>query len=66
MPNIDVVPFAIEAHGRLGESAIRLIRSIAPIGARERAEAIGTLYQNISSLLQRTQADAIITATRGL
>ena len=33
-PNIEVVPFAIEAHGRLGESAVKLVKLIAPRGGK--------------------------------
>ena len=62
-PNIKVMPFAIESHGRLGQSAMSLIKLVAPKRAAERAEAIADVYQKISALFQRTQADAIMTAT---
>ena len=66
-PNLSLVPFAIEAHGRMGESAMRLAKMIAPKpcpGSVKREEAIAALYQKVAASLQKTQADAIITATR--
>ena len=63
-PNVLVVPFAVEAHGRLGESAVRLLKLIAPKPLVERAEAISRMYQSCAAFLQKTQADAIISASR--
>ena len=62
-PNIRVMPFSVEAHGRLGEDAMKLAKTIAPADPKYRSSAIADLYQRVASLLQRTQADAIISAT---
>ena len=62
-PNISVMPFSVEAHGRLGEDAKKLAKIIGPADTKYRSTAIADLYQRVASLLQRTQADAIIAAT---
>ena len=63
-PGITMVPFAVEAHGRVGPAAMGLIRQLAPKEPRARANALASLYQGMAAVLQRTQADAVLTATR--
>ena len=63
-PGITVTPFVVEAHGRLGDAAVGLAKLVAPREPEARSMAIAALYQRIASILQRTQADAVLTATR--
>ncbi len=62
-PRISVVPFAVEAHGRLGSAALEFVKLVAPQDPAARSAALVRLYQRVASLLQRMQADAINTAT---
>ena len=64
-PNCQVAPFAVEDHGRFGESAVALIRALAPTEPFLRTAAIGHIYQSMSSTLQRIAADAVIAAMSG-
>ena len=65
-PGPDLVPFVIEAGGRLGEAAQSLIRSVAPKDPVERAMAISTAKKTLSSLLQFGNAEVLIGAQRGV
>ena len=47
-PNCSVTPFVVEDHGRLGEEALQLIRTLAPIDAHERSNAIRRLHQSLN------------------
>ena len=62
-PYAPILPFAIEEHGRLGVRAHNFVKGVAP---REplsvRSSALRALYQALSATLQRTQADAILSA----
>ena len=62
-PNIKVMPFCVESHGRFGECAVQLARLLAPKDPAERSRAIGELYHSVSAELQRANAEAIISAT---
>ena len=64
--NTTVVGFAVEDHGRLGESALELVRALAPAEPSARSTAIRSLHQALSSTLQRAAADAVIAATVGV
>ena len=61
-PGCEVYAFPIEAHGRLGNSATIVVRMLAPQNPSERSQAISSLYQDISCILQRHNADAIMAA----
>ena len=62
-PRCSVTAFVIEDHGRLGEDALRLIRTLAPIDPADRSKAIRRLHQSLGATLQRSAADAVIAAT---
>ena len=61
-PLVTCTPFAVETHGRLGQSAIALAKRLAPRDLGERSLAIRRLYQAMSATIQRRQADAVIAA----
>ncbi len=61
--NINVIPFVVEDHGRLGEDAIRLIRKLAVGDKEARSRAIATIYQSVGACCQRAAADAVSAAT---
>ena len=65
-PGPDLVPFVVEAGGRLGESAEALIRSVAPKDPVERASAIAAAKRSLSSPLQLGNAEALIGAQQGI
>ena len=62
-PNCILTPFVIEDHGRLGEEALRFIRSIAPQDDAERSRAIRQLHRSLGATVQRVSAEAVIAAT---
>ena len=62
-PLLNVTPFAIEDHGRFGDSALGFVRAIAPALASERSAAIASLYHRLSATLQRVAADSVLAAT---
>ena len=57
-----IVPFAIEEHGRLGDDALRLIRTLAPAEADLRSRAIKDVYRRLGGVVQRLSADAVLTS----
>ena len=61
-PNISVVPFVIEEHGRLGGEAQALANRLATRDPSARSDAMRRLYQTLGCTLQRMQADSVITA----
>ena len=61
-PNIDPWPFAIEDHGRWGDSAIALSRALAPPSLSLRSASLRRLQQAVAVALQRTAADAMLAA----
>ncbi len=62
-PSCSVTPFVIEDHGRLGEDALRLIRTLAPVDPADRSKAIRRIHQSLGATLQRCAAEAVIAAT---
>ena len=62
-PNCNLTPFVIEDHGRLGDEALRLVRTVAPVDPSERSKAIRRLHRSLGATLQRIAADAVIAAT---
>ena len=44
-PLINVLPFAVEDHGRFGEDALRFARKAAPAESGKRAIELARLYQ---------------------
>ena len=64
-PGPDLVPFVVEAGGRLGEAAETLIRSVAPKDPVERSQAIASAKRTLSSLLQMGNAEVAIGAEKG-
>ena len=65
-PGPDLVPFVLEAGGRLREAAETLIRSGAPKDPVERAAAVASAKRTLSSLLQLGNAEVVIGAERGV
>ena len=61
-PNISVVPFVIEHFGRWGEDALALAKSLAPPPESGRSEVLSEFYQEIACAVQRSNADAILSA----
>ena len=62
-PSINAMPFCVEPHGRFGECTTQLARLLAPKDPTERSRAIAELYHSVSAVLQRANAEAIISAT---
>ena len=62
-PHCNVLPFVVEDHGRFGEEALALVRSLAPVDNTKRSPAIRRLYQTLGSVLQRHAADSVVSAT---
>ena len=58
----EVYAFPIETLGRFGNKATTVVRMLAPQSPAERSSAIAVLYQDIASILQRWNADAIMAA----
>ena len=61
-PGPALVPFAVEALGRPGESAAAFLRSLAPTEPRARSKWLGSAWQTLSVLLQTGNAQLLITA----
>jgi hypothetical protein len=61
-PEIPLFPFAVETYGRLGEEARGLAQLLAPKDKTKRSEAIAGFYQDVSSSVQKGNADAILAA----
>ena len=59
----DLVPFVLEALGRPGESAIALLRSVAPVEQELRGPVLGAAWQSLSAILQEELAEALLTAS---
>ena len=59
-PNL--IPFVFETGGRWGTTAEAWIKSIAPTDPDERSECLAQLRYTLSTTLQRSVADAILTA----
>ena len=64
-PGCEVFPFAVEDHGRFGDSAATVIKMLAPQEPSERNRAISVLYQDMACTLQRAAAESVIAATMG-
>ena len=61
-PLINVTPFIVDDHGRLGPEALSFVRRIAPTSPTQRSKAISDLYHRLSAQLQRAAADAVLSA----
>ena len=61
-PGEGLVPFAIEARGRLGEDALALLRSMAPGDPRVRAKVLSQGMRFISACVQIRLAELLISA----
>jgi hypothetical protein len=61
-PQCRLMPFPLEDHGRLGDAAMNFAKLIAPVDPERRSVALSRLYHGLAAVLQRTAADAIITA----
>ena len=57
-----LIPFVLETGGRWGPTAEEWIKTIAPTDLQERSIALSQLRYNISTSLQRSNADMILTA----
>ena len=60
VPGASLVPFAFEALGRLSDEARGFLRAMAPSPA-----LLGCAYQELSYLVQRRLAEALLSATPG-
>ena len=65
-PGPDLVPFVLEANGRLGEEAELLLRSVAPLDPSERAAEISAAKRSLSTLLQLGNAEIVLSAQGGM
>ena len=59
-PNL--IPFVFETGGRWGTTADSWIKTVAPTDPQERADTISQLRYDMATSLQRSIADAILTA----
>ena len=59
-PGITVTAFVVEEHGRFGEDALSFLRKVGPLDPALRPLAPGTIFQTVSTLVQRWQAEAIV------
>ena len=57
-----LIPFVLEVGGRWGPTAEAWVKSIAPTDPTERATTLSQLRYELSTSLQRSNADMIITA----
>ena len=62
-PGPGLVPFAVEALGRPGESAKAFMRSLAPVDAAERTVFLGSAWQTLSVLVQIGNAELLLAAS---
>ena len=61
-PGADLVPFVLEALGRPGESAMSLLRSLAPIDPAERGRCLGAAWQSIATITHTALAESLVSA----
>ena len=61
-PGPNLVPFAVEALGRPGSSALALMRSLAPPDPEERSVALGSAWQSLATTLQSANAELLLSA----
>ena len=62
-PGASVTPFAVEAYGRLGESALSVLRALArKLPQDERGPYLAKIHQTLSATLQRHNARNVILA----
>ena len=57
-----LIPFVFEVGGRWGPTAEAWIKTLAPTDPTERSTALAQLRYELSTSLQRSNADMIITA----
>ena len=61
-PGPALVPFAVEAFGRAGDSAAEFLRSLAPTDLVERSVWLGDAWQTLSVLVQPRNAELLLSA----
>jgi len=61
VPGVSLVPFAFEGLGRLSDEARGFLRAMAPTPA-----SLGCAYQELSYLVQRRLAEALLSAAPGV
>ena len=61
-PLIHIIPFVVEHFGRWGEDALSLAKSLAPAPCSGRSEALAALYQDVACSIQKSNADAVLSA----
>jgi len=59
-PRAGLVPFVVEAHGRVGEDAASLLRSLVP--REQRSEAVSDALQSVSVIVQTRLAELLLSA----
>ena len=57
----ELAPFAVETCGRLGDHAADLFRRIAPAGANK-SRSISMMQQDLATILQRLNAEMVLTS----
>ena len=63
-PGPNLIPFAVESMGRLGDGAHSLLRALAPKDPSERSRVLGAARQTLSVLVQMGNAELILSASR--
>ncbi len=63
-PRVAVVPFVVEQHGRFGDEALTFPRKVAPLDPALRLIALNSIYQTVSTLVQRLSLIHIAEPTR--
>ena len=64
-PGIDVIPFCLETLGRPSDSAAALVRRSYSKHSEHRAARIAEFWQDLSCVLQRHNAEAVLAAAHG-
>ena len=62
-PSAALVPFVVEAHGRVGDDAAALLRSFVPLECR--SEAMSDAYRTVSAIVQTRLAELLLSAEPG-
>ena len=64
-PNTPLVPFAVEALGRVSPEAHGLLNAVAPADKKVRSQVLRTAKQTLSVLVQTRLAELLLTAEPG-
>ena len=64
-PHTPLVPFAVEALGRLSQEAQGLLNGVAPADPKVRSQVLRTAKQTLSVLVQKRMAELLLSAEPG-